>query len=80
MHEQPTATEKYASGVAQYRATKGKEVLVEYRGPVANTLQDCLGVVRSACTYVGAHRLKELPKRTTFIRVTRQMKYVFGKS
>jgi GMP reductase len=74
------AMEKYAGGVAQYRATEGKEVLVDYRGPVANTLQDILGGVRSACTYVGAHKLKELTKRTTFIRVTQQLNEVFGKS
>jgi GMP reductase len=75
-----TAMEKYAGGVAQYRASEGKEVLVEYRGPVADTLQDILGGVRSACTYVGAHKLKELTKRTTFIRVTQQLNEVFGKS
>ncbi len=74
------AMEKYAGGVAEYRAAEGKEVLVEYRGPVANTLQDILGGVRSACTYVGAHKLKELTKRTTFIRVTQQLNEVFGKS
>lgn len=74
------AMDKYAGGVAQYRAAEGKEVLVEYRGPVANTLQDILGGVRSACTYVGAHKLKELTKRTTFIRVTQQLNEVFGKS
>jgi GMP reductase len=74
------AMEKYAGGVAQYRATEGKEVLIDYRGPVANTLQDILGGVRSACTYVGAHKLKELTKRTTFIRVTQQLNEVFGKS
>ncbi len=74
------AMEKYAGGVAQYRATEGKEVLLDYRGPVANTLQDILGGVRSACTYVGAHKLKELTKRTTFIRVTQQLNEVFGKS
>lgn len=74
------AMEKYAGGVALYRASEGKEVLVEYRGPVANTLQDLLGGVRSACTYVGAHKLKELTKRTTFIRVTQQLNEVFGKS
>ncbi|MBI1891591.1 MAG: GMP reductase [Burkholderiales bacterium] len=75
-----TAMEKYAGGVAQYRASEGKEVLVEYRGPVINTLQDILGGVRSACTYVGARKLKELTKRTTFIRVTQQLNEVFGKS
>jgi GMP reductase len=74
------AMEKYAGGVANYRASEGKEVLVEYRGPVSNTLQDILGGVRSACTYVGAHKLKELTKRTTFIRVTQQLNEMFGKS
>ena len=34
------------------------------------TLQDIMGGVRSACTYVGAHKLKELTKRTTFVRVS----------
>ncbi len=74
------AMEKYAGGVAQYRASEGKEVLVEYRGPVENTLQDILGGVRSSCTYVGAHRLKELTKRTTFVRVTQQLNESLGKS
>ncbi|WP_026076204.1 GMP reductase [Noviherbaspirillum massiliense] len=74
------AMEKYAGGVAQYRASEGKEVLVEYRGPVEGTLQDILGGVRSACTYVGARQLKELTKRTTFVRVSQQLNEVFGKS
>jgi GMP reductase len=74
------AMEKYAGGVAHYRASEGKAVMVDYRGPVADTLQDILGGVRSACTYVGAHKLKELTKRTTFVRVTQQLNEVFGKS
>jgi hypothetical protein len=36
-------------------------------------------VMRFACTYVGAQRLKELPKRTTFIRVNNQLNNIFGK-
>jgi len=75
-----TAMEKYSGGVANYRASEGKEVLVDYRGPVDGTVQDILGGVRSACTYVGARRLKELSKRTTFIRVARQLNEVFGAS
>jgi GMP reductase len=75
-----TAMERYAGGVAEYRASEGKEVLVDYRGPVANTLQDILGGVRSACTYVGARKLKELTKRTTFVRVTQQLNESLGKS
>ena len=72
--------DKYAGGVAKYRASEGKEVLLQYRGAVEATLLDILGGVRSACTYVGAHKLKELTKRTTFIRVTQQLNEVFGKS
>lgn len=75
-----TAMEKYAGGVAEYRASEGKEVLLDYRGPVEGTLQDILGGVRSACTYVGARKLKELSKRTTFVRVSQQLNEIFGKS
>jgi GMP reductase len=72
------AMDKYAGGVAEYRASEGKQVLIDHRGAVEGTLQDILGGVRSACTYVGARRLKELSKRTTFIRVTRQLNDWFG--
>jgi len=67
-----TAMEKHAGGVAEYRASEGKTVEVPYRGPVADTVKDILGGVRSSCTYVGAAALKELTKRTTFIRVQEQ--------
>ncbi len=73
-----TAMEKYHGEVAEYRASEGKEVLLDYRGPVENSLRDILGGVRSACTYVGARKLKELSKRTTFVRVARQLNEVFG--
>ena len=72
--------DKHAGGVAHYRASEGKEVLLDCRGPVDATVQEILGGVRSACTYVGAHRLRELSKRTTFIRVARQLNEVFGQS
>lgn len=67
-----TAMEKHVGGVAEYRASEGKTVEVSYRGAVENTVQDILGGLRSTCTYVGASRLKELTKRTTFIRVNEQ--------
>lgn len=53
---------------------------IEYRGPVERTVQDVLGGVRSTCTYVGAGKLKELSRRTTFIRVTQQLNEVFSAS
>ena len=72
-----TAMEKYSGGVAEYRASEGKTVSVPYRGPVAETIKDILGGLRSACTYVGASQLKELTKRTTFVRVSEQHNPVF---
>ena len=66
------AMEKYSSGVAEYRASEGKTTEIPYRGNVSDTLSDILGGLRSTCTYVGAQSLKELSKRTTFIRVQEQ--------
>lgn len=60
------------------RSSEGKTVEVPYRGNVHDTVQDILGGVRSTCTYVGAEKLKELPRRTTFIRVTMQLNNVFS--
>jgi len=74
-----TAMDKHSGGVANYRASEGKTVEVPYRGPVAHTILDVLGGVRSTCTYVGAAKLKELSKRTTFIRVQEQENNVYGK-
>ena len=72
------AMAKHAGGVAEYRATEGKMVEVPYRGPIKETVRDILGGVRSACTYVGALALKELTKRTTFIRVLEQENRTFS--
>lgn len=72
-----TAMDKHAGGVAEYRASEGKTVEVPYRGKVENTIQDILGGIRSTCTYVGASQLKELSKRTTFIRVAEQENRIY---
>ena len=73
-----TAMDKHSGGVAEYRASEGKTVKVKYKGPVSETVKDILGGVRSTCTYVGASQLRELSKRTTFIRVAEQENQVFG--
>ena len=72
------AMDKYAGGVASYRAAEGKCVEIPYTGPVKETLNEILGGIRSACTYVGARTIKDLPKCTTFVRVNRQLNNVFG--
>ena len=73
-----TAMEKHSGGVAEYRASEGKTVVVPYRGEVDDTVLDILGGIRSTCTYVGASQLKELTKRTTFIRVAEQENQVYN--
>ncbi|MGA9636948.1 GMP reductase [Flavobacterium sp.] len=72
-----TAMKKHVGGVAEYRASEGKTVKVPFKGEVIDTVLDILGGLRSTCTYVGASRLKELTKRTTFIRVSEQENRVF---
>jgi len=67
------AMTRYHGEVAGYRASEGKSVNASYKGAVENTILDILGGLRSTCTYVGAARLKELFKRTTFIKVTQQL-------
>lgn len=73
-----TAMKKYAGGIADYRASEGKTVQVPFKGDVEHTIQDILGGIRSTCTYVGAAKLKELSRRTTFIRVTQQVNPIFS--
>lgn len=43
-----------------------------------NTVLDMLGGLRSACAYTGAERLRELPRRATFIRCTQQLNPMYG--
>jgi len=72
-----TAMKKYAGGVANYRSSEGKTVKIPFKGPVENTIIDLLGGIRSTLTYVGAKYLKELSKRTTFIKVNNQLNNIY---
>lgn len=73
-----TAMKKHVGKVAEYRASEGKTVTIPLKGAIEDTIQDILGGLRSTCTYVGASRLKELTKRTTFIRVTEQENKIYN--
>lgn len=73
-----TAMDKYHGGVAKYRSSEGKTVKVKYRGPVENTINNMLGGVRSTCTYIGAKRMKDMAKCTTFLRVNRQVNTIYN--
>lgn len=74
------AQEKHFGGMACYRASEGKVVEVAYKGSAENVIQEILGGIRSTMAYIGARRLKDIPKCTTFYRVNRQLNEIFGKS
>lgn len=63
------AMETFNGGMKNYRASEGVSMAVEYKGPVKSTLQQITGGLRSACSYTGARTLRELSKRTTFVRL-----------
>jgi len=73
-----TAMNKYSGGVAHYRSSEGKTVKIEYRGDVKNTILDIQGGIRSTMTYIGAKKIKDIPKCTTFIRVNRQLNQIYN--
>lgn len=57
----------------KHRASEGRYVLMPYKGNLNDFIQDLMGSLRSTCTYLGARTLRELPKRTTFIRCNHQL-------
>ena len=72
-----TAMDRHGHPNREYRGEEGKTVVVQYRGPVEHPAKDILGGIRSACTYVGAKRLKDLTKCTTFVRVNNTHNRIF---
>ena len=74
------AMDKHHDGVANYRTAEGKCVTLPYKGPAEEILQDIYGGLRSACTYIGANRIKDFGKKTTFIQVNNTHNKIFEKS
>ncbi len=60
-----------------YRGNEGRVVELPDRGPVKNTVEDILGGVRSACTYIGARRLKDMPKCASFVTTNNVINRVY---
>lgn len=56
-----------------HRASEGRYLLIPLKGSIHPFLQDLFGALRSTGTYIGARKLKEFPKRATFLRVNRQL-------
>jgi GMP reductase len=63
-----TNAQEETGGVQKHRTSEGRVVSLPYKGPVTNVVTDVLGGLRSGCTYVGANKLKNLSKCTTFVQ------------
>ena len=50
-----------------YKGNEGRLISLPYRGRVRDTINNMLGGIRSTCTYIGARRIKDMPKCSTFI-------------
>ncbi|MCL1944362.1 MAG: GMP reductase [Firmicutes bacterium] len=66
------AQQKYMMGMKDYRTSEGRREEVPYVGPVQPIVDDILGGLRSAGTYIGATGIKQFGKCATFLRVMRQ--------
>lgn len=73
------AMDKHHNGVAKYRTAEGKSVIVQYKGYANDIVQDIYGGIRSSCTYIGANKIKDFGKKTTFIMVNNTHNKVFEK-
>ena len=71
------AMEKFNGGKARYRASEGRSAKIPYGGPVKSAVEEILGGLRSACTYVGTENLKDLSKCCKFVRVNNTHNRIF---
>ena len=67
------AMKEHYGGIAKHRASEGREVLLPYKGDVHDFVDELFGSLRSTATYIGALKLKEFSKRTTFLLVNNQL-------
>jgi GMP reductase len=57
----------------KYRASEGREIKIEYKGNLQNTVLDYLGGIRSTCAYINATKIKHMSKCVTFVVVSQQL-------
>ena len=71
------AQELVFGGMAKYRASEGREVLVPCKGPLQNILNSIFGSLRSTGTYIGSHELKDFNKHANFYKVSRTLNTLY---
>ena len=69
------AQSKYGS--ADYRASEGRCVWVNNKGPISGLISEVFGGLRSACAYIGTDYIKHMGKCTTFVKVNNTHNRIF---
>jgi len=67
------ALEKFYGKKEKHRASEGRVTYMPHKGSIHDFIQDLFGALRSTGTYIGARRIKEFPRRATFVRVNNQI-------
>jgi GMP reductase len=60
------AQDMFEDGKKNYRASEGTKITIKSKGPSDNIVQELFGGIRSACCYIGARSIKDMPKSGQF--------------
>lgn len=71
------AQKKHYGKMENYRSSEGRVIKIPYKGDLHDTIKDYLGGIRSTCTYINAQTIKQMPKCTTFVKVSQQINNYF---
>jgi len=73
-----TAMKNHFGKMDKYRSSEGRTIKIKYKGSLENTVLSYLGGIRSTCTYVNAHKIKNVPKCCTFVKVNNQLNMIYA--
>lgn len=73
-----TAMNNHYGKMDKYRSSEGRTIKLKYKGKLEDTVLNYLGGVRSTCTYMNAHTIKNMGKCCTFVRVNRQLNTIYA--
>jgi GMP reductase len=67
------AMKKHYGKMDNYRSSEGNYIKVKYKGRLKDTVNNYLGGIRSACTYLNCSNIHEISKNAEFILVNNQL-------